>query len=229
MNPLIAVALVHRKEYLWYQKPPRHLFILILKKIFPKGHVNVLQGLPDQLQPERQAAAGCGCSTPDCLQTVNQTLPRSLLSNPWRSEHRIRQLQPHHAYGKHWGLRRLGMSGRWPRQSMEPCTLILTPESLSLTLNENKWTMIVDYSAASWPVVGTVTGTHTDPCCTVMWSTEVHSERSEGIWQGVKPHPSLCYVNIHIPLICSLIQLKSKTSQRIPAMTWIVRLFHEWV
>lgn len=115
--------------------------ILKLKKIFPKGHVNVLQGLPDQRQPERQAAARYSYSTTDCLQTVNQTLQRSPLSNPWRNDcvrSTSYSLTVH--MGNIRGLRRLDMSGLWPRQSMEPCTVILTPESLLLMLNEDKWT-----------------------------------------------------------------------------------------
>lgn len=74
MNLLFIVEWVHRKGYLWYQKPPGHLFILVAKKIFPRGPLSVLQGLPGQQEPERQEAAGSHCSLPDCLQTVNQIL-----------------------------------------------------------------------------------------------------------------------------------------------------------
>lgn len=106
------------------------------------------------------------------------------------------------------GCHRLRRSGLWPRQTMEPCTLVLTPASSLLMLNEDKWMIIVDYSAASWPVVIIATGTPTDLCYTVVWSTDLHLEWSEGIWQGVKSYPSLWYFNIH-SLRCTLALLAS--------------------
>lgn len=104
------------------------------------------------------------------------------------------------------GLRRVGMSRLWPRQSTEPSTLIPISESLLRMINEDKRMIIVDYSAASWPLVIVVTHTHTAPCYSVAWSTKTHLGWSEGmIWQGAKTHSSLCYINIHIPLLYSFI------------------------
>lgn len=94
--------------------------------------------------------------------------------------------------GNVWGLCRLGTSGPWPGQSTKPRALVLTPESLLLVLNEDKWMINVYYSAASWPAVIIVTGTCTGPWYSVAWSTEIRLEGSEGIWQGIKSYPSLC-------------------------------------
>lgn len=51
---------------------------------------------------------------------------------------------------------------------MELPRLILKPESFLLMPNEDDWMIIVAYCAASWLVVITVSGTHTDLCGTVV-------------------------------------------------------------
>lgn len=135
MNLLFIEEWVHRKGYLWYQKPPGHLFILIVEKIFPRGHLSVLQGLP-----ERQEAAG---SLPPsgiaCRRWIRSC--RIPLSSPWITP------TPSPAGGKPSGV----SPDRECDSDMEPGAE-LTPQCLLGFLNEGKRKIAVDYSAGGWSV-----------------------------------------------------------------------------
>lgn len=89
-NPLITAVFIHRKEELWYQKPQRHLLILVLEKILPRGHTSILQGLPAQPRSRslshETADVNQAAGTPaQQLPVTSATLPTPALLCMWTS------------------------------------------------------------------------------------------------------------------------------------------------
>lgn len=139
MNPLITAVFIHRKEQLWYQKPRRHLLILVLEKILPRGHVSILQELPAQPQQKcgqqqltlaqpRVCRCESGCGDPCSAAPCHQCHPAS--TSP--AVH----------------MDTLGLCA-----DQAVSTAALMPEALLLVLNEDNWVVIVDYPfVVTYPV-----------------------------------------------------------------------------
>lgn len=203
-NPLIIVVLVHRKEYLWYQKPPRHLFILILKKIFPKEHVNVLQDSQTDFSQNGRRQRGAG-TRPQIGGRQWTRLGRDARAAAHGRERQSHSLQSSWAYGNHSGAPQTG--DIWPVTYAEHRAVHAASGS-RISVAHAKWGhMGCNCSLFCCSLAGGDNCSWYPPRWVLSWSLKHWGtfRALRGIWQGVKSQPSLSYINTHIPLMCSFI------------------------